>query len=79
MEKEYSAYSPVQMVEKEPTVGLPCVVRFTEDNLFYRSQILELNESKANVLFVDYGNSQETPRSDLKRMTTDYMQLPQMV
>ena len=79
MQKQYSAYSSVQMVETEPQLGLPCVVRYTENNLFYRSQITKLGESTAEVLFVDYGISQETLRTDLKRMTSKFMHLPQMV
>ena len=67
------------MIETEPRVGLPCVVRYTDDNQFYRSEILELNESTAKVLFVDYGNTQETPLGELKQMTPKFMHLPMMV
>lgn len=67
------------MVETEPRVGLPCVVRYTDDNQFYRSIILKLNERTAKVLFVDYGNTQDTPLGELKRMLSKFMQLPMMV
>ena len=67
------------MIETEPQVGLPCVVRYLADNQFYRSKILKLNDTTAKVLFVDYGNTQVTPLSELKRITAKYMQLPLLV
>jgi hypothetical protein len=67
------------MIEKEPQIGLPCVVRYTEDKQFYRSEITQLNDKVAEVLFLDYGNSQKTPLCNVKRMDPKFMQLPQMV
>jgi hypothetical protein len=60
-------------------VGLPCVARFTEDERYYRSKILFVGDQVAKVLFVDYGNEQETPISQLKRMVPRFMQCPQLV
>jgi hypothetical protein len=60
-------------------VGLPCVARFTEDGRFYRSKILAIVDQVAKVLFVDYGNEQETPISQLRRMVPRFMQCPQLV
>jgi hypothetical protein len=67
------------MIETEPQVGLPCVVRYTVDNQYYRSKILKLNDSAAKVLFVDYGNTQDTPLNEIKRMIAKYMDLPLLV
>ena len=52
LESHYSALSPLQMIEKEPQIGLPCVVRYTEDKQFYRSEIVKLNDKGAEVLFL---------------------------
>ena len=60
-------------------MGLPCVARFTEDGRFYRSKILAIVDQVAKVLFVDYGNEQETPISQLRRMVTRFMQCRQLV
>lgn len=79
LDSHYSALTPVEMIEKEPEIGLPCVVRYTNDNHFYRGQITKLNNKTARVLFVDYGNSQDTPVDEIKRMEPKFMQLAQMV
>jgi len=55
------------------------VARFTEDERYYRSKILSIVDQVAKVLFVDYGNEQETPISQLKRMVPRFMQCPQLV
>ena len=55
------------------------MARFTEDGRFYRSQILSIRDEMADILFVDYGNQQETPLSQLKRITPRFMEFPQMV
>lgn len=68
-----------ELMETEPTVGSPCVVRFTEDQRYYRSQIIAIRDQIAEVLFVDYGNEQDTPLSELKRMIPRFMQFPQLV
>jgi len=76
----YSSLSANELVEDSPKVGLPCVVRFKEDGMFYRSQILTILPDKtAQVLFVDYGNEQITPLTDIKRIVPKFMKLPQLV
>ena len=67
------------MLEDQAYEGLPCVARSTEDNRFYRSKILTIVDQVAKVLFVDYGNEQETPISQLRRMVPRFMQCPQLV
>ena len=79
LHSHYSTLPPLQMTEKDPQVGLPCVARYTMDNNFYRSEITKLDERTAEVLFVDYGNSQTTPLGDLRRMESKFMELFQMV
>lgn len=66
-------------MEDKPSVGLPCVVQYNEDKRFYRSQILSIRDQVAKVLFVDYGNEQDTPLSELKRIIPRFMELPQLV
>ena len=76
----YASLSANELVEDSPKVGLPCVVRSNEDGMFYRSEILAiLPDNTAQVLFVDYGNEQTTPLTDIKRIVPKFMKLPQLV
>jgi hypothetical protein len=75
----YSSHSPKEFIEDQPTVGLPCVARFNEDDRYYRSEILSIRESIAELLFVDFGNKQNTPLSQLKRMVPRFMKFPKLV
>lgn len=78
-EEFYSSLPPGELLENHPSVGLPCVARFIEDGRYYRSKILSICQEMAEVLFVDYGNQQDTPLSQLKRMIPPFMQCPQLV
>ncbi|EFX87066.1 hypothetical protein DAPPUDRAFT_312582 [Daphnia pulex] len=78
LEKFYSSLSPNDLHEYQPSLGLPCVARFTEDGRYYRSQILSIVDDIADILFVDYGNQQKTHLSELKRITPCFMEFPQM-
>ena len=76
----YSSLTANELVETSPRVGLPCVVRYLEDELFYRSRIIAMDHQTATVLFVDFGNEQPgTPLSDLKRIIPRFLQIPQLV
>lgn len=79
LEEHYSALSNDELVEDSPSVGLPCVVRFKDDARFYRSQILSIRGQFAQVLFVDYGNEQETALKELKRIHPRFLKFPQLV
>ena len=79
LDKFYSSLSPNDLLEDKPSLGLPCVARFTEDSRYYRLQILSIQNEMAEILFVDYGNQQDTPLSQLKRITPRFMEFPQMV
>jgi len=76
----YASLSANELVEDIPKVGLPCVVRSKEDGMFYRSQIVAILPGKtAQILFVDNGNEQLTPLTDIKRIVPEFMKLPQLV
>lgn len=79
LEEFYSALTPAELEEDEPAVGLPCVVKYLEDGLYYRSRITSIDGDTAEVLFVDYGNSQKTPLNELKRIHPEFMKFPQLV
>jgi tudor domain-containing protein 1/4/6/7 len=78
-ENLYSSIPADELHEPHPTIGSPCVARFTEDGLNYRAKIISIVEEITIIYFVDYGNQQQTPLSELKRMLPDFMVYPEMV
>ncbi|KAL1509362.1 hypothetical protein ABEB36_004116 [Hypothenemus hampei] len=61
-------------------VGTPCLAIFSEDGLWYRGQITNietLNSRVVNILFVDYGNSEVVSITNLKIIPEKLMELPQ--
>lgn len=79
LEKFYPALSPDDLHEDLPRPGIPCVARFDENGRYYRAEIIRIVDGYADLKFVDYGNQQKTPLSELKRITPGFMELPQMV
>ena len=65
------------MVEEQPKVDMPCVVK--SDGRYYRSRILSIRCEKAKILFADYGNEQKTQIKDIKRIHPQFMKFPQLV
>jgi len=65
-------------VESEPSSI--SVVRFQEDNKFYRAEIIGVKGQFAQVLFVDkvYVGVQDVPLADLKRIIPRFLEIPQM-
>jgi hypothetical protein len=61
----YSIESNVVRVEK-PSVGDLCIAKFSEDQLWYRAVIKQVDivEKTALVFFVDYGNEETVSTSD---------------
>ncbi len=59
-------------------IGVPCCAQYSVDNAWYRGTIESVNSTAvtAQVLFVDYGNSEEVPLSSLKVLSRDYFALP---
>ena len=61
------------------SVGRPCCAKFVEDGSWYRAVITNvgsLASGEVEVRFVDYGNSQKTPLSDVKELKAGLQALP---
>ena len=71
----YGSLDENECAVEEPVVGAAVCAQFTEDDSWYRTEILETSPS-IMVRFVDYGNSEELPRSRVKRLTEDFAVLP---
>lgn len=56
--------------------GNPCIALFSDDNLWYRAEVVEKDEDKLSVLFVDYGNTSKISVTDVREMPTDLMETP---
>ncbi|XP_067657384.1 tudor domain-containing protein 15-like [Haliotis asinina] len=51
-----------------PIVGDYVCACFSEDSVWYRALVTEVTDSTCNVFFVDYGNSDTLPFSQIKRL-----------
>ncbi|KAH9523644.1 hypothetical protein Btru_040566, partial [Bulinus truncatus] len=58
------------------TPGAVVVARFSEDQMWYRGIVLkELDDGRAQVLFLDYGNSDILPKEELRQVTSFFGEL----
>ena len=53
----FQTYSPPANPETPP-VGALCCANFSQDQLWYRAQVLKGNSSEVKVYFIDYGNTE---------------------
>lgn len=44
-------------MDTQPSVGDLVASRYSEDNNWYRAKILERQDDKYSILFIDYGNT----------------------
>ena len=59
-----------------PEVGTFCAAQFSEDKLWYRARVTAVRGSKAEVCFIDYGNSERVGASELKPLQPQCAKLP---
>ncbi|GFT20671.1 tudor domain-containing protein 1 [Nephila pilipes] len=59
-----------------PCVGYACCAKFSEDNNWYRAEVINLEETTAEVLFVDYGNINSVPKDTLKPLDPKFLDIP---
>ncbi|XP_077534618.1 uncharacterized protein LOC144146528 isoform X4 [Haemaphysalis longicornis] len=60
----------------EAKVGMHCVARYAVDNCWYRVQILELLPDHAKVSYVDFGNCDRVPLTELCVLAKQFASLP---
>lgn len=61
-----------------PHRNLVCAARFSADNLWYRAKVLNVyHDDTVEVEYVDYGNHECIPFSDLRRIPDMYLEMPQ--
>ncbi|XP_038071054.1 tudor domain-containing protein 6-like [Patiria miniata] len=61
-----------------PAIGDLCLAKFTEDDVWYRAEILKINQAKqrALVYYVDFGNKEPLPWSRLLTVDSKFAKLP---
>ena len=72
MNEIYSPMSQRDEVLFSLNAGVFCAARFSEDNVWYRARIISVGGATAKVRFVDYGNEEEVPASDLKSLRIQF-------
>lgn len=59
-----------------PSVGQPCIALYEE--MWYRAKVLSLSVNNLMVHYVDYGNDETLKPSAVKKMTPQFLKLPQV-
>ena len=67
----------LQMSERDEVLfsrneGVFCAAKFSEDGVWYRARIISMGGTTAKVRFVDYGNEEEVPASNLKSLRVQF-------
>ncbi|CAG5127804.1 unnamed protein product, partial [Candidula unifasciata] len=72
LQEVYSRQQPLA----QPTPGAFVVAKFSQDGMWYRSLVLKVFEDgHVRVLFIDYGNSDVVPVTDLRQVTAAFGQV----
>ncbi|CAG9833553.1 unnamed protein product [Diabrotica balteata] len=48
--------------------GIPCCAQYSEDQMWYRSQVTEMSGNLVTVRYIDYGNEESVPIDQLKNI-----------
>ena len=59
-----------------PQVGDFCAAKFSEDGVWYRARVSKVTTGGAEVIFVDYGNSETVSSANLKVLQPQFTSLP---
>ncbi|KAK3090131.1 hypothetical protein FSP39_009383 [Pinctada imbricata] len=76
LESKYSSLQPSELSLSEVCVGSICCAKYSDDNKWYRAKIQSITDGQAKVVFVDYGNGEETDTASLKALTSDFGSSP---
>uniref|UniRef100_A0A672Q1J1 Tudor domain containing 6 n=1 Tax=Sinocyclocheilus grahami TaxID=75366 RepID=A0A672Q1J1_SINGR len=71
----YSEPTSTDGLIRKPVVGLLCAAK-AQDGVFYRAAIYKVVDKKAEVYFLDYGNTELVDCFDLRQLPLRFQQLP---
>ncbi|KAI9299095.1 hypothetical protein K502DRAFT_298660 [Neoconidiobolus thromboides FSU 785] len=77
MMAEFSIHhsTPISNNNFSPKVNLICSAKFSLDNQWYRAKVKRISGGKAEVLYIDYGNSELVPLSNLRPIPDKFTKL----
>lgn len=56
--------------------GSPCIGLFSDDQLWYRAEVIDKNGEELSVFFVDYGNMSQVSKTDVREMPRFLVEIP---
>lgn len=56
--------------------GTPCLAIFSEDGEWYRAKIIQKKNLNYQVQFIDFGNLDECPLDDIRKIPNDLNAIP---
>ncbi|CAI9726720.1 Hypothetical predicted protein [Octopus vulgaris] len=59
-----------------PPSQTPCLAKFTDDGMWYRAEIVDVKQDQAAVFYVDYGNAEILPFSQLRMLPHRFIDVP---
>ena len=72
----YDAGDAEELKLTDVTVGGLCCARYSADESWYRAVIEAVRDDTLSVRFVDYGNTDEVRRADVRRLTDQFTSVP---
>ncbi|XP_039636928.1 tudor domain-containing 6 [Perca fluviatilis] len=57
--------------------GSPCIALFSDDDFWYRAEVIDKDGDELSVLFVDYGNKSQVNVTNVREMPPGLMESPQ--
>ncbi|KAL5017454.1 hypothetical protein ScPMuIL_007043 [Solemya velum] len=71
---EHYANRQERISATELQLKMPCIAKFSEDENWYRGRIVKIAKGCCDVLFIDYGNTEEVPLIDLQAIKLRHLQ-----
>lgn len=71
IEEQAEMFDPVNSLSE----GMACMAKYSADEAWYRSVIARVSGNTADVLFVDYGNSESTSKDDISNIPSGLFKL----
>ena len=65
-------------VISNPTVGSYCAAPFS-DGSWYRGKLVHVTPDTASIFYIDYGNTEDVPRADVRTLESQFCALPAQV
>ena len=72
----YDADGADELTLSELTVGSLCCARYLSDESWYRAVVEDIRNDVVSVRFIDYGNTDDVCRSDIRRLTDNFTSVP---